>query len=249
MEKIDILKNKGIQVDNALEFWGDIDSYNENLKEYKDSLNDKLNNLEYYKNQNDFENYGILAHSTKSEAKYLGLMNEAEIFLQHEMAGKESNKDFIDTHFEELKQTINKIDTTLEEYFNSNDENEEKKNILIADDSNIMLNFIETTIGNEYKIIKANNGSEAIEKLNNLNIYAILLDLNMPTTNGFEVLEYLKNNNLIEKIPVVIITGDDTEETIKKAFTYPILDVLNKPFKEDNIQRILVAIKSFYEKH
>lgn len=249
MEKIDILKNKGVQVDNALEFWGDIDSYNENLKEYKDSLDDKLNNLEYYKNQNDFENYGILAHSTKSEAKYLGLMNEAEIFLQHEMAGKESNKDFIETHFEELKQTINKIDTTLEEYFNSNEDNEEKKNILIADDSNIMLNFIEQTIGNEYKIIKANNGSEAIEKLNSLNIYAILLDLNMPSTNGFEVLEYLKNNNLIEKIPVVIITGDDTEETIKKAFTYPILDVLNKPFKEDNIQRILVAIKSFYEKH
>lgn len=249
MEKIDILKNKGVEVDNALEFWGDIDSYNENLKEYKDSLDDKLNNLEYYKNQNDFENYGILAHSTKSEAKYLGLMNEAEIFLQHEMAGKESNKDFIDTHFEELKQTINKIDTTLEEYFNSNEENEEKKNILIADDSNIMLNFIEQTIGNEYKIIKANNGSEAIDKLNSLNIYAVLLDLNMPSTNGFEVLEYLKNNNLIEKIPVVIITGDDTEETIKKAFTYPILDVLNKPFKEDNIQRILVAIKSFYEKH
>ena len=60
---------------------------------------------------------------------------------------------------------------------------------------------------------------------------------------------YLKNNDLIEKIPVVIITGDDTEETIKKAFSYPILDVLNKPFKEDNIKRILVSIKSFYEKN
>lgn len=249
MEKLDILKNNSVQVDASLEFWGDIDSYNENLKEYKESLNDKLSNLEYYKNQNDFENYGILAHSTKSEAKYLGFMNEVEIFLQHEMAGKESNKDFIDTHFEELKQTIKKIDNVLEEYFNSNDEIGEKKNILIADDSNIMLNFIELTIGNEYKIIKANNGSEAIDKLNSLNIYAILLDLNMPSTNGFEVLEYLKSNNLIEKIPVVIITGDDTEETIKKAFSYPILDVLNKPFKEDNIKRILVAIKSFYEKH
>lgn len=112
-----------------------------------------------------------------------------------------------------------------------------------------MLNFIETTIGNEYKIIKANNGKEAIEKINSMNVYALLLDLNMPNTNGFEVLEYLKNNNLIESIPVVIITGDDTEETIKKAFTYPILDVLNKPFKEENIKRILVSIKSFYEKH
>ena len=121
MGNVDILKSNNVQVDEALEFWGDIDSYNENLKEYKNSLNDKLENLEYYKNQSDFENYGILAHSTKSEAKYLGFMNEAEIFLQHEMAGKESNKDFIDTHFEELKNTINKINSILEEYFNSSD--------------------------------------------------------------------------------------------------------------------------------
>lgn len=249
MGKVDILKNKGIQVDNALEFWGDMDSYNENLKEYKESLQDKLENLEYYKNQNDMENYGILAHSTKSESKYLGFMNEAEIFLQHEMAGKENNKEFVDSHFEELKATIKNIYSILEEYFASNDGAIEKKYILIADDSNIMLNFIEQTIGEEYKIIKANNGKEAIDKLSSIDIYAILLDLNMPNTNGFEVLEYLKNNNLIENIPVVIITGDDTEETIKKAFSYPILDVLNKPFKEDNIKRILVSIKSFYDKH
>ncbi len=238
MEKVDILRNNNVQVDSSLEFWGDMSSYN-----------DKLSNLEYYRNQQDFENYGILAHSTKSEAKYLGFMNEAEIFLQHEMAGKEKNKEFIDSHFDELKNTINKINSTLEEYFDSNDVSTDVKNILIADDSSIMLNFIEQTIGDEYKIIKASNGKEAILKLNELNIYALLLDLNMPNTNGFEVLEYLKNNDLIEKIPVVIITGDDTEETIKKAFSYPILDVLNKPFKEDNIKRILVSIKSFYEKN
>ncbi len=75
MEKVDILRNNNVQVDSSLEFWGDMSSYNENLKEYKDSLNDKLSNLEYYRNQQDFENYGILAHSTKSEAKYLGFMN------------------------------------------------------------------------------------------------------------------------------------------------------------------------------
>lgn len=92
MGKVEILKNNNVQVDISLEFWGDMESYNENLKEYKESLKDKLENLEYYKNQNDLENYGILAHSTKSEAKYLGFMNEAEIFLQHEMAGKENNK-------------------------------------------------------------------------------------------------------------------------------------------------------------
>lgn len=248
MNKVELLKNNQVDVDASLEFWGDMDSYNENLKEYRDSLDDKLNNLLYYKNNHDYENYGILAHSTKSEAKYLGFMKEAEIFLQHEMAGKEKNEEFIDSHFTELQDTINKIAKLLDEYFEGS-ETEEKKNILIADDSNIMLNFIEQTIGNEYNIIKASNGSEAINQIEGTSIYAILLDLNMPNTNGFQVLEYLKENNMMEKIPVIIITGDDTEDTIKKAFSYPILDVLNKPFKEDNIRRLLVSINSFYETH
>lgn len=247
MGKVELLNNYGVEVQHALDFWGDMSSYDESLKEFKDSLSDKLNNLEFYKNTSDWENYGILAHSTKSEAKYLGFMKDAEIFLQHEMAGKEKNSEFILNHFEELKGVFIRIESLLEEYFRTIDS--EKKNILIADDSNIMLNFLEHTIGNDYQVIKASNGKEAIEKLKTMDIYALLLDLNMPTTNGFEVLDYLKEHDLIEKLPVIVVTGDDTEDTIKKAFTYPILDILNKPFKEDNIKRILISIKNFYEKN
>lgn len=70
----------------------------------------------------------------------------------------------------------------------------------------------------------------------------------MPDLNGFDVLEFLKEHNLINKIPIVVITGDDTKETIKKAFSYQILDILNKPFTEENIKRILNSINNFYEK-
>lgn len=247
MGKVELLNNYGVEVEQALDFWGDISSYEESLKEFKDSCSDKLTNLEFYKNNSDWENYGILAHSTKSEAKYLGFMKDAEIFLQHEMAGKEKNGEFILNHFEELKDGLIRIDALLAEYFSSTDN--EIKNILIADDSNIMLNFLEHTIGNDYHVIKASNGKEAIEKIESMNIYALLLDLNMPKANGFEVLDYLKEHDLIDKLPVIVVTGDDSEDTIKKAFTYPILDVLNKPFKEENIKRILVSIKNFYSKN
>ena len=111
-----------------------------------------------------------------------------------------------------------------------------------------MLNFIEKNISEDYNIIRALNGKEAISKLNK-DIYALLLDLNMPNVNGFKVLEYMEENELFDYIPVIIITGDDSEETIKKAFTYPILNVLTKPFKEDNIKRILRSIDDFYEKN
>lgn len=123
-----------------------------------------------------------------------------------------------------------------------------KKKIVIADDSNIILNFLEKILNqNEFEILKAKDGSEAISYLSSNYIYAILLDLNMPGMNGFEVLNYLKENKFMDEIPVIIITGDDTEETINKTFTYPILDVLNKPFNDKNIERILESIKSFYE--
>jgi len=246
MKNVELLKNNNVDVDASLEFWGDMESYNENLLEFKDSLSSKLANLEYYKNNSDWENYGILAHSIKSEAKYLGFMKDAEVFLEHELKGKESNAEFINANFDNLKNTVNKIASLIDTYLNSEVNN--KNTILVADDSSIILNFLESSIKDNYEVMKANNGKDAIEKIQNNNIYAILLDLNMPEINGFEVLNYLKENNLIHKIPVVVITGDDTEETIKKAFSYPILDVLNKPFKEENINRILISIKAFYDK-
>lgn len=243
MNREEILKNNNVDVEKGLEFWGDLETYRDSLKEFKDSLPTKIKNLEYFKENKDWGNYAIVAHSTKSEAKYLGFMKDAEIFLEHELKGKEKNAEFINSKFDELKNTILKINDLLNKYFDDSN----KKNILIADDSSIILNFLDKSIKEEYNVIKANNGADAIEKIKNSNIYAILLDLNMPNLNGFEVLNYLKEHGLIDSIPVIVITGDDTEETIKKAFSYPILDVLNKPFKEENIKRILVTIKSFYE--
>lgn len=244
MEKVDLLVNNNVDVKGSLDFWGDLDSYNENLLEFKDSLKEKLKNLEYYKNTKDCANYAILAHSMKSEAKYLGFMNEAEVFLTHELKGKEQDINFIENNYHTLVETVNKIIHLLDQYFS----NDSKKIILIADDSNIILNFLEKNIHDEFSILKARTGSEAIDIIKNNHLYAILLDLNMPSLNGFNVLEFLKEQQLMDKLPVVIITGDDTEETIKKAFSYGVLDVLNKPFSEENINRVLTSINNFYER-
>jgi len=240
---MDILRNNDVLVEQALEFWGDINSYNESLKEFLDTLSDKLESLENYKNNSDWENYAILSHSIKSEAKYLGFMKDSEIFLDHELKGKEGNGEYINNNFQTLKDTINKIIKILNDYLGDG-----KKNILVADDSTIILNFIEKSLGNQYNILKATNGSEAMDILDNSNVYAILLDLNMPKVNGFQVLDYLENHDLIDSIPLIVITGDDTEDTIKKAFSYPIVDILNKPFNDENLKRVLGSINNFYDK-
>ena len=116
-----------------------------------------------------------------------------------------------------------------------------KKSVLVADDSMIIRNIIENTLKDEYEVLKAENGKEAIDIItkNENDIVGILLDLKMPDYDGFVVLDYFKDNDLFKKYPVSIISGDDTKDTIEKAFKYDIVDMLNKPFVAENIKSIV----------
>jgi len=116
-----------------------------------------------------------------------------------------------------------------------------EKAIIVADDSMIIKNIVEKALQDQYIVLKASNGKEAIDHIikKEYDICCLLLDLNMPEYDGFMVLNYFKNNNLFSRIPVSIISGDDTKETIDKAFTYDIVDMLNKPFTSDNIKSIV----------
>lgn len=121
------------------------------------------------------------------------------------------------------------------------------KAIIVADDSMIVKNIIEKSIKDEYVVLKASNGKEAIKHITDkkYDIIGMLLDLNMPDSDGFYVLNYFKNNNLFKRYPIVIISGDDTKETIDRAFTYDIVDMLNKPFSGDNIKNMIAKMINF----
>ncbi len=113
------------------------------------------------------------------------------------------------------------------------------KKIIVADDSKIISNIVERAFKDEYEILKAVNGQEAIDIIKNNvddSIVGILLDLNMPEVDGFAVLDYFKTNNLFKRIPVCIITGDVQKERIDRAFNYDIVDVLAKPFTFENVR-------------
>lgn len=116
------------------------------------------------------------------------------------------------------------------------------KILLIVDDSSLITMFASKMFKDEYNVITAKDGKEAIEAVRNnfdSEFVGMFLDLNMPNFNGFEVLEIFKNHNLFNKIPVCILTGDDTKDSIDKVFNYPIVDVLNKPFSEKEIRASL----------
>lgn len=121
-------------------------------------------------------------------------------------------------------------------------ENNNKKNVLIVDDSSIIRNYLQKIVSNEYNVVLATGGEEAINLFKQGNkIDLLFLDLMMPGVDGFGVLDYLKESGY--NLPVIIISGDTTKETIDRAFTYKVYDMIEKPFSEkvilEKIERIL----------
>lgn len=151
------------------------------------------------------------------------------------------------THPELNKAIVNKVAGTS---------NYIKPSILIVDDSSIIRNSLKRIFDKDYNIIMAKDGNEAIDVItqnilsndNNdkQNIVGILLDLIMPVCDGFKVLDFLKNYNLLARIPVAIISGDETRETRKRVYTYDIVDMLEKPFNTEFIRTRINKIISLY---
>lgn len=122
--------------------------------------------------------------------------------------------------------------------------NNNTKRILIVDDSSIVRNYLQKLFDNKYQIDTATDGQDAINQISEMdnieNLSLILLDLMMPNIDGFGVLEYLSGRNL--KIPVIIISGDNTKETVNRAFSYNVADMIEKPFDAKTIQSKIEGI-------
>ncbi len=116
IDNIEFLKSKGVQIEQALEYLGDIETYNFTVKEFSQEIEEKINELEKYKLENDMENYAILVHSLKSDAKYLGFMKFADIAYQHELKSKEKNQDYINANFAKLEEELSKCINVINDY-------------------------------------------------------------------------------------------------------------------------------------
>ena len=249
MKDVSFLVENGIDVKGSLELFGDMDMYNETASDFLNSVPKKLADIKKYKEASDMTNYAILVHSLKSDSKYLGFTKLAELAYNHEMKSKANDITYVYTNYDELMREANRIVNVVKEYMGMEVEQEEEKpvivkdkTILVVDDSNIIRNFIKKIFNDTYEVIVANDGREAIDAISlnpNSNIVGMLLDLNMPNVNGYEVLEYFDKHNLFSKIPVSIVTGDDYRETVDRVFAYPVVDILIKPFNERDIKRIV----------
>ena len=108
---------------------------------------------------------------------------------------------------------------------------ETKKNsLLIVDDESVNFKILTNILGNEYTIYTASNGASAIEKTREYHPDMILLDILMPDMDGYQILTAIKSSEDICHIPIVFITGLDSDEDEEKGLSLDAADYITKPF-------------------
>lgn len=122
--------------------------------------------------------------------------------------------------------------------------------ILIVDDSEINRLLLSEMLKEDFRILEAANGQECLDALEQYGtgISLVLLDINMPVMNGFEVLVQMNRNHLIEDIPVIMISSDDTESNIKRAYDMGVSDYIRRPFDAQVVYRRVFNTIKLYAK-
>ena len=108
---------------------------------------------------------------------------------------------------------------------------DKRQKILIVDDSEFNRDMLKEILGETYNYLEAENGNQAIQIMGeNIGIDLMLLDINMPQMNGFEVLKWMNQSQCIDETPVIMISSEDAVDTMRKAYELGITDYITRPF-------------------
>ncbi len=124
-----------------------------------------------------------------------------------------------------------------------------KQQILIVDDEEVNREILKEMFREGiYELIEAENGEDAISKLKeNDNIVLVLLDIVMPIMDGFGVLKYMHQQELLDPIPVILITSEDALDSEDQAYSFGVADVIHKPFYPHIVKRRSRNIIDLYQ--
>ena len=123
-----------------------------------------------------------------------------------------------------------------------------KQQILIVDDSEMNRAILTEMLKSEYKILEACNGEECLNMIQQYGtgISIVLLDIVMSKVDGFQVLSVMNRNHWIEDIPVVMISSEDSESYIRRAYEMGVSDYISRPFDAKIVyQRVSNTIKLY----
>ena len=125
-----------------------------------------------------------------------------------------------------------------------------KQQILIVDDSVMNREILKEILKDDYRILEAANGEECLKELeqNGTGISLVLLDIVMPKMDGFEVLSVMNRNHWIEDIPVIMISSEDSDSYIRRAYEMGVSDYISRPFDAKIVYRRVLNMIKLYAK-
>jgi two-component system response regulator PilR (NtrC family) len=116
----------------------------------------------------------------------------------------------------------------------------EKPHVLLADDNEATCTLITALLHRDYVVEIARDGQEAIDRLRTRSYAAFLLDLRMPRTDGFAVLQFLKENQPKTLDNVLVVTAALTTREVQRAESYGVFEIVPKPFE---VETLVAAVK------
>ena len=145
-------------------------------------------------------------------------------------------------HDEQLKEQ--------QESANNNGSKAYKYRILVVDDSEMNREILSEILNEEYDIIEADSGDTCIDMLRKYDtgISLVLLDIVMPGMDGFGVLNYMNHHHYLEDIPVIMISSEDSTETVRRAYEMGVSDYINRPFDAGVVHRRVYNTIKLYAK-
>lgn len=153
----------------------------------------------------------------------------------------------------QAKTHTNMVMTEMMLAQSSEQENElhaRKERILIVDDSELNRALLTEMLEDDYEILEAANGQECMDILNagSDKISLMLLDLLMPVMDGFEVLASMNRSHMLENLPVIMISSEDSDAFIRRAYEQGVSDYISRPFDAKVVYRRVYNTIKLYAK-
>jgi len=114
--KRNFLMQNGVDVDKGIENTMDFETYDELLLDFCDTFPQEVQKFNNFKLSGDMVNYEIIVHALKSNCRTLGFTSTGEIFYQHELASKQNDVNYVNEHYNELVNEVNRVYRILTNY-------------------------------------------------------------------------------------------------------------------------------------
>ena len=202
----------------------------------------------------DRAKFTALLENIRKEAEETIVPGYPELKLSVSIGGvtadKETVRDAIaraDGYMYRAKKRKNSVVTEA----NGDERGEEPKPlVLIVDDSELNRLILSEILSENFSILEAENGKQCLEMISQYGtgISIILLDIIMPEMDGFEVLSRLNDSHITEDIPVIMISSDDSDSNIRKAYELNVSEYIKRPFDTDVVRRRVTNTIRLYSK-